>query len=153
MIERHIWPQRERHAEELRRDEESRLDHLVQLEERLDLTLVEVEFGDAALLLKIAPVPRLHGIVASTRRRERLQFVLLACRPRLGRFPDRVQEFSRARRRLGHGIGEPIGGVVLESKNPGLLGAKGDRLGGDRTIVGGAACLATLRPSPKGAFT
>ena len=61
---------------------ERRLDHLLELQVRLDLRLVEIELRLAAPLGVVAPVPGGELEVAAFRLHDRLQRVLLAQRLR-----------------------------------------------------------------------
>src|SRR6185437_17155247 len=67
----------ERQAKEPTRGLEGRLDHALELEERLDLGLVQIELGLAALLGVIAPVVSREGEIAALLRDHLLQGIAL----------------------------------------------------------------------------
>jgi hypothetical protein len=123
MVEGDVGAWRERHAEELRGREEGRVDHPIELEIWFDLTLVEIELGLAALLGKVAPVPRFDHVVDAVARGQRLQVSFLASRTGLGGLPDGSQQVARGLGCLRHGIGEAVGGEIVEAEQGGLLGA------------------------------
>ncbi len=146
MIKRDVLSLGEGHAEQAVCDVESRLDHFVELQIRLDLALVEIEQRLAPFLRVIAPIPRREGEIAALLGGDRLQRLGFAQRLRARRRPDRMQEIERGARRLRHRVVEPEMRVALEAEQRRGLGAQAHGFGGDGAIVGGAVVLAARAP-------
>ena len=125
---------------------EGGLDHLVELEVRFDLGLIQFVFRLAQLLGVIAPVPGSKREIAALLRNHFLQVVALGrgfgARPA----PDVVEQVARRLRGLGHLIVEPVVGISVEAQEPRPLGAQGHDLGDQRAVVGCAAVLAAHDP-------
>ncbi len=109
VIERHVGG-REGQAEQPARGFERSIDDLVELEVGLDLGLVQIELGLAALLGVIAPVPGREREVAALVRDDLLHGVALGQRLGAGAGPDVFQQLARGARRLGHLVVEPVVG-------------------------------------------
>ena len=95
MIERHV-DRLERQAEQPARRFERRLDHLVELEVRLDLGLVEIVARLAQLLGVVAPVPRREREIAALLGDHRLQGVALGALPSARARPQTSSSSLRA---------------------------------------------------------
>src|SRR5262249_6562473 len=121
MIKRNA-DQLEREAEQAAGSFESGFDHLLKLEIRLDLGLIEIELRLAQLLRIITPVVRSQWEVASLLRDQGLQFFTLGAGFGSCATPHLVQQTARGRRRLGHLIVKP---VVGESRKAQELRAPG----------------------------
>ncbi len=145
VIERHV-DRLEGQPEQPPRGLEGRLDHLVELEVRLDLGLIEIVFRLAQLLGVIAPVPRRQREVAALFRHQVLQGVAFATGLGAGAAPDFVEQAARRGRGLGHLVVEPVVGEAGEAEQPGALAAQQHHLGDQGAVVGGAAVLAALDP-------
>ncbi len=145
VIERH-GDGREGETEQPARGLEGGLDHLVELEVRLDFGFVQVVARLAQLLGVIAPVPRCQREIAALLRDHLLQRVALdrglGARPA----PDFVEQLARRLRGLGHLIVEPVVGEGRKAEQLGALGAQSHHLGDQRAVVGGAAVLAAPDP-------
>src|SRR5262245_60246417 len=90
----------ERETEEPAGSLERGLDHLLKLEIRLDLGLIEIELRLAQFLGIVTPVVRSQCEVASLLRDQRLQFVALGAGFRSRATPHLIQQTARGRRGL-----------------------------------------------------
>ena len=109
MPDRDVGARLEAQAEQPVRGVERRLDHVVELEVRLDRRLVDVVARLAQLLGVVAPVPRREREVAALRRDHRLHGVAVGERAARAPAPRPVRA-GRARPagRLRHGVVEPV---------------------------------------------
>ena len=145
VVKRHVGGC-EGQTEQAARGFERRLDHLVQLEVRLDLGLVEIELGLAAAFGVIAPVVRRQREVAALVGNDLLHGVALGERLGAGAGPDVFKQFPRGTWRLRHLVGEPVVGEGVVAQQMRALGAQGYHLSNNGAVVGLAAVLAALDP-------
>ena len=115
---------------------EGGVDHLVELEIRLDLRLVQIEFRFAKFLRVVAPVVRRQREIAALLRNHRLQRFTLGHGLGARAAPDLVEQVARRLRGLGHLIVEPVVGVGRKAEQLGPLGAQSHHLGDQRAVVG-----------------
>lgn len=131
--------------------EDAVLQHVVQLEVRLDLRLVQVVLGLAHLLGVEVPIGRgeleIAGLCISTLRVDHLLHVgHFAARLGGGRRHGVGQQLERSIRRLGHLVAQAVGGVVVEAEQLGLLRAQlRQALDGLAGVVGIALFCACFR--------
>ena len=123
VIERHA-DGREAQAEQPARGLEGGLDHLVELEVRLDLGFVQIVARLAQLLGVVAPVPRRQREIAALLRDHRLQRVALGRGLGARAAPDLVEQLARRLRGLGHLIVEPVVGESRKAEQLRPLGAQ-----------------------------
>ena len=94
MVDGHAVQLVEAQAEQAARRVEGRLDHLVELQIRLDLRLVEGVLALPQLFGVVAPVPRLEREVAAFLADERLQGVGFRFGARPRRLPHLLEELA-----------------------------------------------------------
>ncbi len=122
---------------------EGGLDHVVEHKIGLDRGVIEIGADLPELLGVVAPIPGCQRKIAALLRDQRLHRVAVGERPRPRRLPDPLQEAAHGVRRLGHGILEPVGGVVREAHDLGGFLAQRQDLDDGRVVVVGIAIVAT----------
>ena len=114
---------------------ERRRDHVVELQVRLDVRLVEIMARLAHLLGVIAPVPGGELEIPAFRIDRRLQRIALSKGTGLCRRPDLVEQAARGGWRLRHRVGKPVFRVARVAEQLRLLGPQRHDFGDDAGIV------------------
>ena len=133
---RGVRARRELQAEQATGGVERRFDHAIEAEIRFDGGLVEIAHAPAELFGVVAPVPRLKLEIAAVFLDQRLHRVAVEQCSGARRPPDCAKQIAHRRRRLRHGVVEPIMGEIRIAEEPRAFGAQPNHLGDDRFIVG-----------------
>ncbi len=139
-------------AEQLAGRPAHRLGHLLHLQVRLQLALIEVVLRLAQLLGVVAHVPRLERRGAVLLAGDLLRLAELLPRPGEGGRPDLQHQRHGRLGGLGHGVVEPPVGVgrIAEQVRP--AGAQLQDLGADGVVVVGVAVVASADPHAPARF-
>jgi hypothetical protein len=133
-------------AEQPLRSRKRGRDHAVERQVGLELGFVEIAARLAQLLGVVAPVPRRELEIAALGANEFLHGVAVGERALARRRPHLLQQVAYRRRRLGHGVVEPIVGEGRKAQELSALGAQGHHFGDQRLVVGRPAAIAARRP-------
>ena len=123
---------------------ERRVDHVVELEVRAKLILIEIVAIAADLLGVIIVVPRLDGDVGVLTISDRLHVAHLFVHARNGRRPDAHHQVLRAIRRKRHRVGHAQIRVGWEAQDLRAFGAKAQDVGDDLVGVVSIAIVAAV---------
>jgi len=124
------------------------LAHLLQLQVRFHLVLVEVVFGQAHFLKVVAVVPRLDGDPGALGVGDLLHHRHFLMHAGHGRLPDAQHQVHRLVRGAGHLVGRDPVGVGRVAEQAGALGAQLEDLGDDGVVVVRVAVVAAHDPHP-----
>ena len=149
MVDRHVVHLGEGEAEQPAGGVEGRLDHLLELQVRLQLGLVEIEEPLPHLLGVVPPVGSGEAVVAAFLRDEGLEVGGFARRSRPAPRPNGLQQPRDRFRRLGHLVGEAEMGVGRVAEELRRLGAKLRDLGDDFSVIAVAAASHRGRSTPR----
>ncbi len=146
MIARRVGQLLELQPEQPRRRIERRVDHVLQLQIRPDLALIEVEARLALLLREVSPVPRFERVIAALLARQRRQRLALLADALHRRRPNLIEKSAHRIGRLRHRVVEAVVGKRAITHQLGEFRAQRHDLRHDLSIVRLAAVLTAPDP-------